>query len=166
MKKIIIGMLALLTVFCFVSCGNEEGTVPYKLIINCEEVLDNLDSDEYAIAKEKRSILPKEGIILEVEGKCPEGDNVYNRTIENLNKKKIHFQGTSGYFQAIANIFEKDCGPNSGWMIYINGKLAEKGAQDTIINPNDVIEIKYIVDSSSIFGDSDSSEKGETATDK
>ena len=71
--------------------------------------------------------------------------------VENLKAKKLHFEGVDGYFNGIANIYAGDCGQFSGWMFFINGNLAELGASDTIINSNDVVEFRYIVDYNTLF---------------
>ncbi len=151
MKKVLALMLVLVTLICISSCGKKEGNVPYKLIISCEEVIEYMDDDTYGIVPEKKDIVPESGIILEIDAKCNEGDNVYDCAVNNLKENKLHFEGSDGYFTAIGNIYAGDCGDFSGWMFFVNGELAQLGASDTLINENDVVEFKYIVDYNTLF---------------
>lgn len=154
MKKIILFVLILAACFSIVSCAEkteETGDTSYKLVISCHEIIQNFDNDTYAIKSEKKDIVPGNGIILEVDSKCAKGDNAYDIAVKALKDNKIHFDGSDGYLKGIANLYAGDCGGFSGWMFFINGELAELGADDTIINENDVIEFKYIVDYNTLF---------------
>lgn len=151
MKKLCSVLLVTIVMFCISACKNEEANVPYKLIVSCQEVVENFDDEAYGIKPEKRDFVPADGIILELEANCSEGSNVYEIVKNNLKSKKLHFDGSDGYFTAIGNIYAGDCGDFSGWMFFINGNLAEFGASDTLICENDIIEFKYIVDYNSIF---------------
>lgn len=154
MKRVLSFVLMLIFCVSAVSCAkkaDEQGDTPYKLIISCHEIIQNLDSEKYAINEEKKEIVPEDGIVLEINSKCSKGDTAYSVTVNALKNNKIHFEGSDGYLKAIANIYAGDCGDFSGWMFFINGNLAELGANDTIINENDVIEFKYIVDYNTLF---------------
>ncbi|MBR5308711.1 MAG: DUF4430 domain-containing protein [Clostridia bacterium] len=158
MKRIItfsLVLLSLVTVFAFSSCGKkeakEEGTVPYKVIIDCSEIISNLDNEAYAIKPEKRDIVPQSSIILQESGKCKEGTTAYDLVTSVFKENKFHFDGTGVYFKGIGNFYEGDCGPTSGWMFFVNGSLAELGAADTVVNTDDVIEFRYIVDYNTLF---------------
>lgn len=151
MKKIICFALGFALVFCVSSCKKDSSDVPYKLVISCEEVVEYIDDEKYGIKEEKRELVPTDGIIIELEDNCSQGDNVYDCVTKNLKDKKLHFQGSDGYFYAIGNIYAGDCGDFSGWMFYVNGELAEIGASDTIVKENDVIEFRYIVDYNKLF---------------
>ena len=152
MKKLISAILLIGVIFCTAACTKkEEGTVPYKLAITCTEVNDSINDITYGIKEEKRDIVPKDGIILETEGKCAEGENVFDCVTALLQSEKIHFEGKDGYFSGIANIYAGDCGQFSGWMFFINGELASAGADDTVISANDEIEFRYVVDYNRLF---------------
>lgn len=163
MKKVLAYMLMSLFIFSMVSCGEKkddagenvlneaENNVSCKLIVSCHEILENIDNEQYHIKEEKRDIVPSNGIILEVDTKCIEGDTAYDVAISELKKEKIHFDSDDGYFSAIANLYAGDCGDFSGWMFFINGNLAENGAGDTVIAQDDVVEFKYVVDYTSLF---------------
>ena len=152
MKRFITVVLASLMLLSIASCGKkEEGTVPYTLIISCDEILSNMDSETFGIKEEKKAIVPKDGKILEITAKCGEGVNAFDLVVENLKAKKLHFEGVDGYFNGIANIYAGDCGQFSGWLFFINGNLAELGASDTVGSSNDIIEFRFIVDYNSLF---------------
>ncbi len=40
-------------------------------------------------------------------------------------------------------LYEKDCGPESGWLYYINGVYVTEGSSRHIVQPGDNIEWKY-----------------------
>lgn len=152
MKRFVTLILASMMLFSVASCSKKsEGTIPYTLIISCDEILSNIDSDTYGIKKEKKEIVPEDGMILKVDAKCSEEENAFDIVVENLKDKKIHFEGTDGYFKGISNIYEGDCGQYSGWMFFINGNLSETGASDTYICENDIVEFKYVVDYNTLF---------------
>ena len=151
MKKFLLLALSLVLILCTVSCKQDSANVPYKLVINCQEIVEFMDDQNYGIKAEKKELVPSDGIILSIESYCSEGDNVYDRVVKNLKDKKLHFEGSDGYFSGIGNIYAGDCGAFSGWMFFVNDELAELGASDTIISANDTIEFRYIVDYNTLF---------------
>ena len=40
-------------------------------------------------------------------------------------------------------LYEKDCGPESGWLYYIGGTYVSDGASRRIVQPGEKIEWKY-----------------------
>lgn len=154
LKRVLVGVLSLVTVLVGVGCnsnGTSDGDMSVLLRVDCSEVIENIGHEVYGIAEDKADIVPENGTILEIETSCNEGDNAFDLLISNLKAKKIHFEADDGYLTAISNIYAGDCGANSGWMFFINGDLAEKGASDTILNADDKVEFKYIVDYMTLF---------------
>lgn len=153
MKKFLITVLTLCCLFSFASCFNSSNkeTINYTLIVSCDEILKNLNNTEYSINPEKIEILPSNGIILNVESKCSQGNTARDVLIKNLKEHKMHYIDSSGYIEAICNIYSGDCGAYSGWMFYVNGNLAEFGAAETPVNSGDVIEFKYVVNYNLLF---------------
>lgn len=156
MKKFLLSVLTLCCLFSFASCFNNDNkeTINYTLIVSCDEILKNLNNDEYSINPEKIEILPSNGIILNIKSKCSQGSTARDVLIKNLKDNKMHYIDSSGYIEAICNIYSGDCGDYSGWMFYVNGNLAESGAADTTVNSGDVIEFKYVVDYNLLFNTS------------
>ena len=51
----------------------------------------------------------------------------------------------STYIVSIAKLSEKDCGPTSGWVYYLNGNFSSQGVSSQPIQDGDVIQIAYTV---------------------
>ena len=49
----------------------------------------------------------------------------------------------SVYIEGIANLYEFDCGGNSGWMYCVNGFFPSYGCSKYEVKDGDVIEWKY-----------------------
>ena len=59
----------------------------------------------------------------------------------------IPFVVTSdGYVQGINNLFEKDRGPESGWLYCVNGEFQKVGCGDYILKDGDYVEWRYTYD--------------------
>ncbi len=154
MKRIISLLLAVITVVSITACNStteKNKGIFVKLVVNCKEVIENLENDTYAISDEKAEIIPENGVIYEAVSNCEDGKSAYDFLVECLQKEKIHYEGADGYIKAIGNIYEGDCGKYSGWMFYINGEIAEVGSSDYIVKENDEIEFKYVVDYMKLF---------------
>lgn len=74
------------------------------------------------------------------------GKTVADITLELLDKYNISRRYSLGYFSMIAGLKEKDAGDNSGWIYYVDGKVAHIGAKDYPLNGNEKIEWKYLKD--------------------
>ena len=134
---------------------NEEGTYSEDkenictISVKCSSILDNM---EY-LDKSKADLIPPDGIILaETKAVFNEGENVFNVLQRELKRAKIHFEFTntpmfdSVYIEGINNIYEFDCGENSGWMYSVNGQFPNYGCSKYILKAGDVIEWVYTCD--------------------
>lgn len=150
-------LISLIFVCCFVSvfasCNNKlnYSQCSVKVKISCSEVVENIGDSNFGISEDKIDIVPENGVILECNAFCKNGDDVLSIFLSELKKHKIHFDVDNGYFKAIANIYEGDCGDFSGWMLFLNDELAANGASDTVVKDGDSIEFKYIVDYNTLF---------------
>ncbi|TDT50726.1 DUF4430 domain-containing protein [Fonticella tunisiensis] len=81
--------------------------------------------------------------------------NIENRTvaevtIEMLKSKGIRYRavgaGETIYFSMIANLKERDAGPESGWCYFVNGKKYSVGAGVYRLKRDDVLEWKFLKD--------------------
>lgn len=72
------------------------------------------------------------------------GQTILN-TLERVTKEKgIKLEIKQYDFGAMVNSINKVEGNSKkAWMFYINGKLADKGADATILSPGDLVEWKY-----------------------
>ena len=154
--KIIVLMLALSTLF---GCGksnnaeaadsNGDGKLTCTLEIRCDTLLGNLDG----MQAEKAALVPDNGVILEItEVEFSAGDSVFDVFRKVLREEKIHFEYVdasvydSVYIEGIGNIYEFDCGPQSGWMFSVNGIYPGLGCSAYTLADGDVIVFNYTCD--------------------
>ena len=117
-----------------------------KLSISCSTILDNMDkADEYI-----KDIIPSDGWILKpVTVTLRSGESVFDVLKRICKDKKIHMEFTettaynSAYIEGIGNIYEFDCGSNSGWMYCVNGIFPSYGCSQYEVKDGDTIEWKY-----------------------
>ncbi len=100
------------------------------ITIRCDTVLDNMDNLDPA----KAPYVPDDGVILrEVTVEFEEGETVFdvlNRVCKQYNVP-IEYSWTpmydSYYIEGINNLYEFDCGSESGWMYKVNGWFPNYG---------------------------------------
>ena len=127
-----------------------ESEKPYCTIsVRCDEILKNMDS----LDPEKIELVPQSGIILpETKAFFNSGENVFNILQRELKRAKIHLEFVttpmynSVYIEGINNLYEFDCGENSGWMYKVNGDFPKYGCSNYTVRDKDVIEWVYTCD--------------------
>lgn len=127
-----------------------ESEKPYCTIsIRCDEILKNMDS----LDPEKIELVPQSGVILpETKVFFNSGENVFNILQRELKRAKIHLEFVttpmynSVYIEGINNLYEFDCGENSGWMYKVNGDFPKYGCSNYTVQDKDVIEWVYTCD--------------------
>ncbi len=150
MKKIIAVFLVLAMLFAFGGCakGNPalQGDHKCTLEIRCDTILDNMDK----MNKEKLDLVPEDGIILaETTAYFNEGETVFDVFRRTLREKNIHFEYvdasaySSTYIEGIGNIYEFDCGAQSGWMYSVNGIFPGLGCSSYTLTEGDKIVFSY-----------------------
>ena len=124
----------------------EDKSATITIKVSAATILDNLDSFD----EDKLDILPEDGIILESqEVNLEEGDNAFTVLQRILKEKKIHIDAdivpavNSYYIKGINNIYEFDCGSQSGWMYKVNGEVYLKSIGQYEIKDGDLLEILY-----------------------
>jgi len=160
MKKILIILLALLLL---AGCDAREeqweeapaGPV-CTISISCATVLDNIDQLE----PEKTDLIPEDGWILQtVTVPFTEGDSVFDVLLRTAQEQKLHMEYmdspiyNSAYIEGIANLYEFDCGPLSGWMYSVNGQFPNFGCSKYAVKDSDVIQWVYTCDLGADVGD-------------
>lgn len=123
------------------------------LSINCEAILDNMDSLDIDLRNEK--YVPNDGIILPpTEYVLRNGDTVFeilDRAVRH-NKIQMEYQDASlnsfdsVYVQGINYLYEFSCGELSGWMYRVNGEFPNYGCSKYILKDGDKIEWVYTCD--------------------
>ncbi len=119
------------------------------LSVRCDTILKNIQW----LKEEKVNIVPKDGVIFaEKEVTFYEGESVFNVTLREMKKNKIHFEFVntpiynSAYIEGIANLYEFDCGERSGWMYKVNGWFPNYGCSRYVLKQGDKIEWAYTCD--------------------
>ncbi len=117
--------------------------------IVCGTILNNMDMLDPA----KTGLVPSDGVILpETEVEFFEGESVFNVLQRVCKQSKIHmeFRNTpmynSAYIEGINNLYEFDCGEESGWMYKVNGWFPNFGCSRYELSPGDVIVWAYTCD--------------------
>ena len=128
---------------------NGDGKLTCTLEIRCDVLLDNMDQ----MTKEKAALVPENGVLLEtVEVEFTDGNSVFDVFRKILREEKIHFEYVdasaydSVYIEGIGNIYEYDCGPQSGWMYSVNGIYPGLGCSAYTLADGDVIVFHYTCD--------------------
>ena len=123
------------------------------LIVKCVDVLQN----PRMLNPAKASIIPASGIIYHSEyAEFHEGESVFDVFKREMKQQKLHFdyeENVSGgaYVSGIGNLYNGDCGANSGWMYYVNGEIPQIGCSQYTLQGGDLIEWIYICDMNTLF---------------
>ena len=159
MKRIVKVMILVLALCMLAGCGktnttqvadtNGDGKLTCTLEVRCDTLLGKLDQ----MTKEKAALVPEDGILLEtVEVEFAGGESVFDVFRKVLREEKIHFEYVdataydSVYIEGIGNLYEYDCGPQSGWMYSVNGIYPGLGCSAYTLADSDVIVFNYTCD--------------------
>lgn len=132
-----------------------------SISINCVQAVKNKAS----IKAGKEYFLPASGHILnETQVEFKEGETVFDvfkrvcqtktctDNCEYCNRSGIHYEASYNpgfenyYIEGIHQIYEKDCGPFSGWMYKVNGAFPNYGCSSYRLKNGDRIEFIYTCD--------------------
>ena len=121
--------------------------------INCKTAIENEDISDSILA-----ILPEDGILLDnVLVEYEEGATVFDVLAKIVREEKIHMEYTGSakipYIEGIANLYEFECGPLSGWMYQVNGWFPSFSMGQYKIEPGDTISFVYTCDLGEDVGD-------------
>ena len=160
-------LLSLLFLLC--ACGHEPPTPSVTttspnakvctVSIRCDTILDHMAD----LNEAKKAFVPEDGLLLtDVPMEIFAGDTVYTilrRACDehacqadcDFRKSGIQMEAsqTPGfgmdayYVQGIHQLYEKDCGPRSGWMFLVNGQIPDVGAGMYSVQDGDKIQWVY-----------------------
>ena len=103
---------------CGIGKGDSGKPAACTISIDCQTILDNIGD----LKETKKEFVPEDGWIL------PE----------------MEVKFTTGYYvEGINQLYEFDCGKNSGWMYSVNGEFPNYGASSYKPKDGDKIEWKY-----------------------
>ncbi len=121
--------------------------------ITCKTALESGELSDSML-----SVLPEDGVILDsFEFEYEDGATVFDVFAGVVRENKIHMEYTGTktvpYIEGVANLYEFDCGPLSGWMYQVNGWFPSFSMGQFDIEPGDHIEIIYTCDLGDDVGD-------------
>lgn len=126
----------------------EEKKPTCTLFISCKTAVESA-----SLPESLRAVLPTDGVIYpETEVGITEGENVFDLLTREAKRCKIHmeFKNTpmyeSAYIEGIANLYEFDLGPLSGWMYKVNGVFPNYGCSGYTLKNGDRVEWVYTCD--------------------
>ncbi len=101
-------------------------------------------------AGEKNSVLPQNGVIFAGESlSFSEGESVFDVLFREMQAHGIPLAFTkspmyqSVYIEGIGNLYERDCGNQSGWIYKVNGVKPGYDCSNYLLKPGDRIEWVY-----------------------
>ena len=116
------------------------------LTVTCATILDHMED----LATGKESLIPSDGIIYSnQEVTFAEGETVFDVLKREMKDNRIQMEYTSvpaygsDYIEAINNLYEFDCGQNSGWKYSVNGTYPNYGCSQYELKDQDVIQWAY-----------------------
>lgn len=159
MKRIVKYLVLVLILALLWGCGkadkvevadtNGDGRLTCTLEIRCDTLLEKQDQ----LPEGKKALVPEDGILLEVtEVEFIGGSSVFDVFRQILRERKIHFEYVdasaydSVYIEGIGNLYEFDCGPQSGWMFSVNGVHPGLGCSAYTLADGDAILYQYTCD--------------------
>ena len=137
--------------------------------IECNTIYDNIGK----LKSGKQDFLPASGVILndvqvELNGGESAFDVIKKACEENVCTDNCQYCTASGvqieytytpafnnyYIEGIHQIYEKDCGTQSGWMYSVNGAFPDVGSSSYTVSPGDVIKFSFTCNMGEDIGNS------------
>ena len=114
--------------------------------IECSTILNNLSD----LDPKKLEMVPSDGVILKATTVTfYEGESVFDVLQRVCQENGIHMEASwtpiynSAYVEGIHNLYEFDCGNESGWMYRVNGWYPNYGCSRYQLAQGDVVEWRY-----------------------
>ena len=125
------------------------------LEIRCDTLLGKLDS----LSDGKAALVPEDGVLLEKTTLTfEEGETVFDIFRRCLRERNLHFEYVdakaydSTYIEGIGNLYEFDCGEQSGWLYFVNGISPGLGCSAYTLADGDEILFAYTCDMGADLG--------------
>ena len=125
--------------------SQDENVLTCTISISCETILDNMDN----LNEAKKSLVPADGQILNETVEFTEGETAFDVVQRACEKNNIAIEYSwsamygSSYVEGINNIYEFDCGTQSGWMYKVNGNFPNYGSSSYKLTDGDTVEWVY-----------------------
>lgn len=114
-------------------------------VIECKTILDNKDKLKKGLEK----YVPDDAVIFSGKVGFDSGESVYDILRRICDENDIQMEASftpafsSYYVEGINNLYEFDCGKNSGWMYSVNGVFPNYGCSSYKPANNDSIAFRY-----------------------
>jgi hypothetical protein len=119
------------------------------LEIRCDTLLQHLDE----LSSGKAELVPADGVLLSKTSVTFEpGETVFDVFSRCLREEKLHFEYVdakaygSTYIEGIGNLYEFDCGEQSGWLFFVNWISPGLGCSGYTLENGDEILFAYTCD--------------------
>ena len=126
--------------------GKANGEGYCTITVRCDTILSNMGN----LKEGKEGYVPSSGVVLKTTKYKIDGDDtVYDILIRALDDAGIQYEYSwtpmynSYYIEGINNLYEFDCGEQSGWMYKVNGVYPNYGCSSYTLKNNDVISWNY-----------------------
>lgn len=122
-----------------------EPVLTCTLSIRCDAILDNMDQLDPA----KAGYVPSDGWILYAEMEFNQGETVFDVLQRACDDYGISMEYSyspsygSNYIEGINNIYEFDCGPQSGWKYQVDGWFPNYGCSGYTLSGGESITFCY-----------------------
>lgn len=123
-----------------------DGACTCTLSISCAAILDNLDW----LDPDKAELVPGDGVILpQTAVTFYAGESVFDVLQRTCKQNRIHMEFSmtpmynSAYIEGIGNLYEFDCGEQSGWIYAVNGSFPNYGCSNYQLQDGDAVEFVY-----------------------
>lgn len=132
----------------FISGCSKDNQKEYSctIRISCGAILDNID----ILDKSKRSLVPESGVLLDdFTVSFSDGASVFDILLTAVKENSIHMEYSTSavfntaYIKGIGNLYEFDCGGESGWKYSVNGVIPSVGVSSQTVENGDIIEFFY-----------------------
>lgn len=124
-------------------------TLTCYVTISCAQILNNMDQLEDG----KASLVPSNGILLSRQAVTFQAGETAFDVLKRVTKDhRIHMESrftpayNSAYICGIGNLYEFDCGPESGWMYCVNGWYPNYGVSNYELKDQDNLQFNYTCD--------------------
>ena len=131
----------------------QQSAAPENSKNTCAFLIDCSKALEYTgLSDGLRSALPRDGVLYGGSPEVKDGDSVFDllQRITRENGIPMEFSSSPGfgskYIEGINSLYEFDCGPNSGWVYFVNGEKPGVGCDKYEIKPGDDVRWYYTLD--------------------
>lgn len=121
-------------------------TLTCTLSVSCATILEHMEQLDEELAE----LVPSDGwIIKPITTNFTEGESVFDVLVRICKEKKIHLDHSftpaynSAYIKGIGNLYEFDCGDQSGWIYGVNGWSPNYGCSRYVLQNGDTVSFCY-----------------------